>query len=53
VARLLGVAYVTYAHWRSGANGMKTNHVRHVEALLLLDDGVLEQLIRKHVDDPL
>jgi len=49
VARLLGVAYITFAHWRSGLRQMQPYHERHVEALLLLDEGPLEELVRKHV----
>lgn len=50
VARLLGVAYITYAHWRSGSRPMQPYHARHIEAVLLLGDEALDQLIRKHVD---
>nr|DAL65669.1 MAG TPA_asm: Protein of unknown function (DUF739) [Caudoviricetes sp.] len=50
IARLLGVAYITYAHWRSGTNTMKLNHQRHVEALMRLPDDTLNDLIREHVD---
>lgn len=49
VARLMGVAYVTLAHLKSGARAPQPYHERHVEALLLLADEPLEELIRKHV----
>lgn len=44
-ARLLGVAYVTYAQIRAGDRPLKLYHQRHIEALLLLPRATLEKLI--------
>lgn len=47
-ARLLGLAYVTYAQCKSGARPLQTYHERHVEALLLLPAVALSKLIERH-----
>lgn len=44
-ARLLGVAYVTYAQYRNGSRPLMLYHERHIEALLLLTPRALQQLI--------
>lgn len=36
-ARLLGVAYPTYAAYRSGARVLPEYHANHIEVILLLD----------------
>lgn len=51
-ARLLGLAYVTYAQIRSGHRPMQTYHARHIEAVLLLSRRELDALIERHVNDP-
>ena len=47
-ARLLGVAYPTYAQYRSGRRELPLYHQRHIEALLRLSDSELTGLIEKH-----
>ena len=47
-ARLLGVAYPTYAQYRSGRRELPLYHERHIEALLRLSDSELIGLIEKH-----
>ena len=47
-ARLLGVAYPTYAQYRSGRRELPLYHHRHIEALIALDVSVLTQLIKEH-----
>lgn len=47
-ARLLGVAYPTYAQYRSGRRELPLYHERHIEALLRLSDSELTGLIEKH-----
>lgn len=47
-ARLLGVAYPTYAQYRSGRRPLQRYHERHIEALLLLPRGSLDRLIKEH-----
>jgi hypothetical protein len=49
-ARLLGVAYVTYAQVRSGARPLQKYHARHMECLLLLPRTTLDKLIKEYVD---
>lgn len=49
-ALLLGVAYPTYAQFKSGLRDMKPYHERHIQALLLLPKRTLEQLIGEHVN---
>ncbi|ALA45460.1 hypothetical protein ADP64_000010 [Achromobacter phage phiAxp-2] len=48
-ALLLGVAYPTYAQFKSGLRDMKPYHERHIQALLLLPRSRLAQLIGEHV----
>lgn len=48
-ARLLGVAYPTYAQYRSGRRAFPTYHEHHVQALLLLAPEHLAALIKEHV----
>lgn len=50
-ARLLGVAYVTYSQYKSGARPLQTYHERHVEALLLLPAATLSKLIERHANN--
>lgn len=47
-ARLLGVAYPTYAQYRSGRRELPLYHQRHIEALLRLPESELTGLIEKH-----
>lgn len=47
-ARLMGLAYVTYAQCRCGSRPLKQYHERHVEALLLLSRQHLKNLIAEH-----
>lgn len=47
-ARLLGVAYPTYAQYRNGTRRLQRYHERHIEALLLLPDSALRRLIEAH-----
>lgn len=47
-ARLLGVAYPTYAQYRSGRRELPLYHQRHIEALMRLPDSELALLIEKH-----
>jgi hypothetical protein len=47
-ARLLGVAYPTYAAYRSGSRALPEYHERHIQALMLLDGRSLKKLIEEH-----
>lgn len=47
-ARLLGVAYPTYAQYRSGRRELPSYHARHIESLLLLSQRELTKLIERH-----
>lgn len=49
-ARLLGVAYPTYAQYRSGRRPLQKYHARHIEALLLLPPKTLAKLIEEHAN---
>lgn len=51
-ARVLGLPYITYAQYRSGARDLKLAHLRHVEVILLLPQNTRDQYIRKvlHAD---
>jgi hypothetical protein len=49
-ARLLGLPYITYAQYRSGERQLKTCHVRHIEALLLLQPSSLSTLIESYTN---
>ena len=48
VARLMGLAYVTYAQYRSGRRELQLYHQRHIEALLVLPEGRLAELVKEH-----
>jgi DNA-binding transcriptional regulator YdaS (Cro superfamily) len=48
-ARLLGVAYPTYAQYRSGRRELPQYHSNHIQALLLLSPVALRQLIKEHL----
>lgn len=47
-ARLMGMAYITYAQCRSGSRPLKLYHQRHVESLLALQPEALAKLIKEH-----
>ena len=47
-ARLLGVAYPTYAQYRSERRELPNYHHHHIEALLLLPHTSLAKLIKEH-----
>lgn len=47
-ARLLGIPYITYSQYRSGARPWKPCHQRHIEVILLLDPAVLAKVIQEH-----
>ncbi len=47
-ARLLGVAYPTYAQYRSERRELPKYHQHHIEALLLLPHTSLVKLIKEH-----
>jgi hypothetical protein len=47
-ARLLGMAYITYAQCRSGRRTLQLYHERHIEALLVLSPEALAKLIKEH-----
>lgn len=47
-ARVLGVAYPTYAQYRSGRRVLPTYHHRHIQALMGLQPAVLALLIEEH-----
>ena len=47
-ARLIGVAYPTYAQYRSLRRELPLYHSRHIGALLALPQDVLEQLIKEY-----
>jgi hypothetical protein len=49
-ARMLGVAYPTYAQYRSGRRELQKYHARHIEALLLLPKPALNKLIERHAN---
>lgn len=49
-ARLLGVAYPTYAQYRSERRPLQKYHARHIEALLQLPKPVLHKLIERHAN---
>ena len=44
-ARLLGVAYPTYAQYRSERRELPLYHANHIEVLLLLSSANLEKVI--------
>lgn len=47
-ARLMGMAYITYAQCRSGRRPLQLYHERHVESLLALSPEALVKLIKEH-----
>jgi len=47
-ARLLGVAYPTYAQYRSGRRELPLYHRRHIELLLNLSPALLQMIVSKH-----
>lgn len=47
-ARLLGVAYVTYAQYRNGSRPLQLYHERHIEALSCLAPRARQKLIEEH-----
>jgi hypothetical protein len=47
-ARLIGIAYPTYAAYRSGSRELPDYHRNHVQALLLLAPEVLSDLKEEH-----
>lgn len=47
-ARLLGVAYPTYAHYRSGKRELPLYHYRHVETFLALSASERARLVKDH-----
>ena len=47
-ARVLGIAYVTYAQIRNGSRPLQLYHERHVETFLLLPQAVRARLIKEH-----
>ena len=49
-ARLLGLPYISYAQYRSGARKLKTCHRYHMEALMLLDRDTLKARISEVFD---
>ena len=49
-ARVLGIPYISYAQYRSGARAMKLSMQRHIEVILLLDETTRTEHIRKALD---
>lgn len=49
-AKLLGVAYPTYAQYRSGRRVLPRYRLNHIQALLLLPEPALRALIEEHVN---
>lgn len=45
--RLLGVAYVTYIHYRNGSRELPQYHVRHILVIYMLNEAQLQQLIQE------
>jgi hypothetical protein len=48
VARLLGVAYPTYAQYRNGRRELPLYHQRHIELLYLIPKESLNHVISRH-----
>lgn len=46
-ARVLGIPYISYAQYRSGARKMKLSMERHIEVILLLSERARTDHIRK------
>jgi hypothetical protein len=51
VAKLIGTAYPTYAKYRAGDRPLPLYHERHIEALLLMSQRSLQQLIDRYAYD--
>lgn len=49
-ARLLGIAYPTYAQYRSGRRPLPHYHQNHIQALRLLPEAALRALIEEHAN---
>lgn len=49
-ARLLGVAYPTYAQYRSGRRALPLYHHRHIETLIALDHEMLLEFIKEYAN---
>lgn len=49
-ARVLGIPYISYAQYRSGARKMKLSMERHIEVILLLSERARADHIRKVLD---
>lgn len=49
-ARVMGVAYVTYAQVRSGQRPLQLYHERHLQALMLLPAAARNRLIKEHAN---
>lgn len=47
-ARMMGLAYVTYAQYRSGRRALQLYHERHIEALLALPAAELTRITQEH-----
>jgi hypothetical protein len=47
-ARLIGIAYPTYAQYRSGRRKLQRYHERHIEALLCLSEPTLTRLVKAY-----
>lgn len=48
--RLLGIAYVTYAHYKSGMRPFPPYHSRHIRTIMMLNRTQLRQLIAEVSD---
>jgi hypothetical protein len=48
VARLIGIAYSTYAQYRSGRRVLPLYHERHIELLTELPKERLQNVIKRH-----
>lgn len=44
---VLGVAYVTYAHYRSGSRGLPGYHERHIANLRKMNARQLQEIIKE------
>ena len=50
-ARLLGVAYPTYAQYRSGRRELPTYHHHHIQCLFALNAQALKNIITEYTND--
>jgi hypothetical protein len=48
---LLGIAYVTYAHYRSGTRELPYYHIRHIHTIYRLSGRQLQELIKEVTTD--